>query len=89
MMIGSKGKSSRFELLVRRLLFASGYRFRLHRRDLRGSPDIVMRGGWRRSLCRAAFGVCIETADTQSCQRHSQPSGRQSCLLRKARSPRD
>lgn len=44
MMAGIKGKNSRPELLVRRLLFASGYRFRLHRRDLPGSPDIVMPG---------------------------------------------
>lgn len=44
MMAGIKGKNSRPELLVRRLLFASGYRFRLHRRDLPGSPDVVMAG---------------------------------------------
>jgi DNA mismatch endonuclease (patch repair protein) len=30
------------ELLVRRLLHASGFRFRLHRRDLPGRPDIVL-----------------------------------------------
>lgn len=29
------------ELAVRRLLFASGYRFRIHRRDLPGTPDVV------------------------------------------------
>lgn len=44
MMAGIKGKNSQPELLVRRLLFASGYRFRLHRRDLPGNPDIVMPG---------------------------------------------
>lgn len=42
MMAGIKGKNSQPELLVRRLLFASGYRFRLHRHDLPGTPDIVM-----------------------------------------------
>lgn len=42
MMAGIKGKNSQPELLVRRLLFASGYRFRLHRRNLPGTPDIVM-----------------------------------------------
>ncbi|WP_051303635.1 very short patch repair endonuclease [Comamonas composti] len=42
MMSGIKGKNSQPELLVRRLLFAAGYRFRLHRRDLPGTPDIVM-----------------------------------------------
>lgn len=30
------------ELVVRRLLFALGLRFRLHRRDLPGTPDIVL-----------------------------------------------
>ena len=44
MMAGIKGKNSQPELLIRRLLFASGYRFRLHRRDLPGTPDIVMPG---------------------------------------------
>jgi DNA mismatch endonuclease (patch repair protein) len=32
------------ELVVRRLLHAEGYRFRLHRKDLPGSPDIVLPG---------------------------------------------
>jgi DNA mismatch endonuclease (patch repair protein) len=30
------------ELIVRRMLHAMGYRFRLHRRDLPGTPDIVL-----------------------------------------------
>ncbi len=30
------------ELAVRRLLHGMGYRFRLHRRDLPGTPDIVL-----------------------------------------------
>lgn len=42
MMSGIKGKNSRPELALRRQLFAAGYRFRLHRRDLPGSPDIVL-----------------------------------------------
>lgn len=29
------------EMIVRRLLHAAGFRFRLHRRDLPGSPDLV------------------------------------------------
>ncbi|ABD70785.1 T/G mismatch-specific endonuclease [Rhodoferax ferrireducens T118] len=44
MMSGIKGKNTQPEILVRRMLFASGYRFRLHRRDLPGTPDIVMPG---------------------------------------------
>jgi len=35
------GKNTAPEFVVRRLLFALGYRFRLHRRDLPGTPDIV------------------------------------------------
>lgn len=44
MMSGIRGKNSKPEMLVRRLLFATGYRFRLHRTDLPGKPDIVMPG---------------------------------------------
>lgn len=44
MMSGIKGKNSKPEVLVRRLLFAAGFRFRLHRRDLPGTPDIVLPG---------------------------------------------
>jgi DNA mismatch endonuclease (patch repair protein) len=39
-----KTKDTGPELAVRRALFAAGYRFRLHRRDLPGSPDIVLPG---------------------------------------------
>ncbi|MGD0433569.1 MAG: DNA mismatch endonuclease Vsr [Acetobacteraceae bacterium] len=36
------GKDTAPELLVRRLLHGMGYRFRVHRRDLPGTPDIVL-----------------------------------------------
>jgi len=42
MMSGIRGKNTRPELLIRRILFAAGYRFRLHRKDLPGTPDIVL-----------------------------------------------
>jgi DNA mismatch endonuclease (patch repair protein) len=35
------GKNTAPELIVRRLLHSLGYRFRLHRRDLPGTPDVV------------------------------------------------
>ena len=38
------GKDTKPEMRVRRLLHAMGYRFRLHRRDLPGTPDIVLAG---------------------------------------------
>jgi len=37
-----KGKNTGPELTVRRLLHGMGYRFRLHRKDLPGRPDIVL-----------------------------------------------
>jgi len=39
-----EGKNTGPELAVRSLLHALGYRFRLHRKDLPGSPDIVLPG---------------------------------------------
>jgi DNA mismatch endonuclease (patch repair protein) len=42
MMAAIRGRDTKPELLVRRLLHAMGYRFRLHRRDLPGCPDIVL-----------------------------------------------
>ncbi|MEZ0471152.1 very short patch repair endonuclease [Luteimonas salinilitoris] len=51
------------ELVVRKLLHRLGYRFRLHRKDLPGSPDIVLPGRgavvlvhgcfWHGHTCRA------------------------------------
>ena len=37
-----KSKNTAPELVVRRLLHSLGYRFRLHRTDLPGKPDIVL-----------------------------------------------
>jgi DNA mismatch endonuclease (patch repair protein) len=37
-----RGKDTKPEMIVRRLVHRLGYRFRLHRRDLPGAPDIVL-----------------------------------------------
>lgn len=37
-----KSKNTRPEIIVRKLLYSMGYRFRLHRKDLPGKPDIVL-----------------------------------------------
>ena len=39
-----KGKNTKPEMKVRRLAHGLGYRFRLHRKDLPGSPDLVFPG---------------------------------------------
>lgn len=36
-----RGKDTKPELIVRRLVHGLGYRYRLHRRDLPGQPDLV------------------------------------------------
>ncbi|MGC1782069.1 MAG: very short patch repair endonuclease [Acidobacteriaceae bacterium] len=36
-----KGKDTKPELVVRHLAYAMGYRYRLHRKDLPGKPDLV------------------------------------------------
>ena len=41
-MAAIKSKNTRPEIVVRKLLHSMGYRFRLHRKDLPGSPDIVL-----------------------------------------------
>jgi len=41
-MAGFRSKDTKPEMLVRRALHRLGYRFRLHRRDLPGKPDIVL-----------------------------------------------
>jgi len=38
-----RSKDTRPELLVRKLIFSLGYRYRLHARDLPGNPDLVFR----------------------------------------------
>lgn len=39
-----RGRDTKPEMLVRRLAHAMGYRFRLHRGDLPGKPDLVFPG---------------------------------------------
>jgi DNA mismatch endonuclease (patch repair protein) len=42
MMAAVRGRNTSLEKIVRSVLFAAGYRYRLHRRDLPGCPDIVL-----------------------------------------------
>ena len=39
-----RGKNTKLELTVRRLVWVAGFRYRLHRRDLPGCPDMVFPG---------------------------------------------
>lgn len=44
MMARIRGKDTKPEMMVRRLAHRLGFRFRLHRQDLPGSPDLVFPG---------------------------------------------
>lgn len=57
------------EIAVRRLLHAMGYRFRLHRKDLPGSPDIVLPGYRKIILVNGCFWHGHE-----GCKRAKRPS---------------
>ena len=41
-MSGIRGKDTKPELLIRRALHAKGFRYRLHSRNVPGSPDLVL-----------------------------------------------
>jgi DNA mismatch endonuclease (patch repair protein) len=59
-----QSKNTRPELVVRKLVCAAGYRYRLHTADVPGRPDLVFRGRkkaifvngcfWHRHTCRSA-----------------------------------
>lgn len=51
--IGSR--DTKPEMIVRRLLFSNGYRYRLHVRDLPGRPDIVFRRRRKAILVHGCF----------------------------------
>lgn len=42
MMAGIRSGNTKPEIIVRKWLHARGFRFRLHRKDLPGTPDIVL-----------------------------------------------
>lgn len=44
MMAGIGGRNTKPEIIVRKALFAAGFRFRLQRKDLPGRPDVVLPG---------------------------------------------
>jgi DNA mismatch endonuclease, patch repair protein len=57
-----RSKDSRPELIVRKLVFTLGYRYRLHAKDLPGQPDIVFRPRHKVIFVHGCFwhlhGIC-------------------------------
>jgi len=48
-----RGKDTRPEMAVRRMVHRLGFRYALHRRDLPGNPDLVHGCFWHSHTCRA------------------------------------
>ena len=53
-------KNTKPELVVRHLVFSLGYRYRLHSRDLPGSPDLVFRSRKKAIFVHGCFWHCHE-----------------------------
>ncbi len=50
-----RGRDTKPEIIVRRMLHAMGYRYRLHAKDLPGRPDIVFRSRRKAILVHGCF----------------------------------
>jgi len=80
-MAAIKGKNTKPELRVRSLLFRMGHRFRLHRKDLPGKPDVVFVSRrkaifvhgcfWHRHECRYGSVIPATNADFWHTKRSS------------------
>lgn len=71
LMAAVKGRNTGPEMIVRRLAHSLGYRFRLHRRDLPGSPDLVFPGRRKIVFVHGCFWH-----RHQGCRQASTPSSR-------------
>lgn len=60
-----RAKDMKPEMVVRRLTFAMGYRYRLHRRDLPGTPDLVFPG---RKKVIFVHGCFWHQHDSETCR---------------------
>jgi len=50
-----RGKDTTPELAVRKLVYGMGFRYRLHVRDLPGTPDLVFRPRWKVIFVHGCF----------------------------------
>lgn len=73
-MAAIRGKHTRPEVLVRRIAHALGYRFRLHRRDLPGRPDLAFPG---RSKAVMVHGCFWHQHPNPACRAATMPRTRQ------------
>lgn len=63
------GKNTKPEIMVRRMIYSMGYRYRLHVKELPGKPDIVFR-----SRCKVIFVHGCFWHGHKDCSRSHRPS---------------
>ena len=68
-------KNTKPEIKVRKILHSMGYRFRLHSKDLLGSPDIVLPKYKTVILCMVVFGIGMRIASMLLLQKQGRNSG--------------
>jgi DNA mismatch endonuclease (patch repair protein) len=80
-MAAVRGKNTTPELIVRHVLHSMGYRFRLHRKDLPGKPDIVLP---KYRTCIFVHGCFWH--QHPGCKRATKPSSNEDFWLKKLES---
>lgn len=79
MMRAVRGRDTGPELAVRRMLHAMGYRYRLHRRDLPGRPDVVLPKRRKVVLVHGCFWHQHSSSTYASGEYRGLVSGRRRC----------
>jgi len=77
-----RSRDTTAEIVVRKLLHRMGYRYRLHARELPGTPDIVFRPRKKAILVHGCFW---HQHDPKTCPLSKQPKSRQEYWLPKLR----
>src|SRR6266545_4928810 len=72
-----KSKHSQIEIRLRRLVFAMGYRYRLHGRNLPGTPDLVFASRQKAIFVNGCFW------HQHGCGHYRQPKSRRSFWMEK------
>lgn len=81
-----KSKDTEPELAIRRLVHSMGYRYRLHRHDLPGRPDLVFPGRKRVLFIHGCFW---HSHQDPRCKRFHQPKSNREYWAPKLRRNRD
>lgn len=80
MMSRIRGRDTKPEMIVRQTTHALGYRYRLHRRDLPGTPDLVFPGRKKSFSSTDVFGIVMRAANMLLNRRPAKSSGRRSLI---------